>query len=624
MNIIKKTSNLLIENKELTLILLVAVFLRFFKLDFQSLWMDELYTMNVASSKHSVSEIISEVNQKESYPYIYFFLMNILFTLFGDISVVARIPSALFGSLAVFMMYKIGKELYSKNTGLIAALLLTFNHFAIYHSQEARAYTFYLFGLLVSYYLFIKFIKLPNKRNMILYALGTGLLVNTNFFSALNVVSQGFFMLFILFTLEKDDRNFFFKKILIITGIAALFFLPNIYKFYLVTKVIATFIPHASDEALINILREIFSSSIYLIFIYSTLFTFFMIKLFNQKKTQNPKEITSNKLVFSYLIIFSWIMFVLAIIIIKSYSGSSIFLSRYFMSIVPPFILLMSIALSNIKNIQVKASIISVVVFFLILDLFVVKQYYTTKIKSQYREASQLVIDKNKNNEPVYTSLKYWYDYYLNSNGVEFNVIEKPNLDAVIDEMMVDSTKIKPFWYVDAHGRPYKPNPEQLKFIEEKLYIDENFDGRDAWAKHFNLIKYFNKDLDISEFKPLKQNNGTSFKYNFDKFENTNNTIEVFGWACFDNINAKDSKIEILLINENEPLKAIKFLTQKVNRPDVTIGNKSNVDLSNSGFSSTYNKEKLPKGNYKIAVFVENKINNKKGLILTDKLIKIE
>ena len=34
----------------------------------------------------------------------------------------------------------------SKNAGLIAATLLTLNQYVIYHSQDGRAYTFYLFG----------------------------------------------------------------------------------------------------------------------------------------------------------------------------------------------------------------------------------------------------------------------------------------------------------------------------------------------------------------------------------------------------------------------------------------------------------------------------------------------
>jgi uncharacterized membrane protein len=617
--VIKRTINLINENKALTLILLVAIFLRFYRIDYQSLWMDELYTMNVASSNHSFSQIISEVNLRESYPYLYFFMMNTLFSLFGDTSVVARIPSVIFGILAVLMIYKVGKELYSKNVGLIAAALLTLNRYELYYSQEARAYTFYLLGLLISYYYFIKFIKESNKRNLWLYAISTGLLLNTNFFSVLNVVSQGIFMIFVFMSLDKEERNDFLKKMLIIAGIALLFFIPNAYKFYLLTGLIADFIPKASDEVLINILKEIISSSAYVIFIFSILFTFFMINVFSQKKTKTIKESLSNKLVFSYLLIFTWIGFVLVIIVFKSYTGSSIFLSRYFMSIVPAFILTISIAVVSIKNSHIRSSILGLLLFFVAFDLIIVTKYYGNyAIKTQYREATQLIIDKNKTNEPIYTSLKYWYDYYLNSNGVKFNVIEKPNLESVINEMMANPGSIKPFWYTDAHGRPYQLSENAQNFVNSNFYIDENFDGLDAWTKHFILLKDVKLDVDLSKFGDLKQYNGTPFQFSVEAYENTGELLTASGWAYFDGQDAKNSKIELVLIKDG---KARIIPSEKVNRPDVTTYFKSSFDLSNSGFKATFSLKDLPAGTYKLGVLIEDKSTNKSGLNLTDKII---
>ena len=39
-------------NKWIILILIVATILRLYNIDYQSLWMDEIYTLNVASPKH--------------------------------------------------------------------------------------------------------------------------------------------------------------------------------------------------------------------------------------------------------------------------------------------------------------------------------------------------------------------------------------------------------------------------------------------------------------------------------------------------------------------------------------------------------------------------------------------
>ena len=482
---IKKTVNLLLENKALTIILLTAIILRFFRIDYQSLWMDELYTLNVASPKHSFSQIISEVNLRESYPYLYFFIMNALFTLFGDTSIVVRTPSVIFGVLAVWMIYKIGKELYSKNAGLIAATLLTLNQYVIYHSQDGRAYTFYLFGVLLSYYCFIKFIKEDSRKNMYLYAISAGFLLNTNFFSVLNVLSQGFFMLFVLMTLDKNNQKAFFKKILIIIGIVFLFFIPNAYKFYLLTKLKVSWIPQASNEALMDILKEIIGSSVYLIFIFSILFTFFMIKVFSQKQLKNVKDFLSDKLIFSYLIIFSWITFVLLVIIVKSYTGSSIYLSRYFISLLPPFLLATSIAFVQIKNLMVRYSFLLLLLFFLIFDLIVVKRYYSTPLKAQFREASDMVKFYNPNKDKVYTSLKYWYSYFFNKHGQKVEVVDMPNLTVLVKEMQTNPALLKSFWVVDGYQEIVKLSDADQQFLDTHFRLQETYDGLGAIARHY-------------------------------------------------------------------------------------------------------------------------------------------
>ncbi len=619
MNIIKKIIALISENKALTLILLVALILRFFKLDFQSLWMDEIYTLNVASSKHSFSQIISEVNLRESYPYLYFFLMNTVFSLFGDTAIVARTTSVIFGTLAVWMMYKTGKELYSKNAGIIAALVLTFNQYAIYHSQEARAYSFYLLGLLISYYFFIKFIKEDSRRNMLLYAISAGLMLNTNFFSVLNVLVQGIFMVFILISLDKNERKSYVKKILIIMGIVLLFFIPNIYKFYLLTSLIADFIPKASDEALMNIFQEIIGTSVYLIFIYGILFTFYMIKVFTQKEVIRIKESLSNKLIFSYLIIFSWISFVLIIIISKSYTGSSIFLSRYFMSLLPPFIFAISIAIANIKNKHIRLSIVGLVVFFMSFDLIVVKKYYQYPRKTQYREASEFVIQGNNNGEPVYTSLKFWYDYFFVKADVKYSLRETPSIEVLMNEMMQDTTKIQAFWYVEAHGRPFALSESTQNFVNEKFFVESSYDGLDAWAKHYILLKDVPKNIDISNFKEIKPINGDKFNYSIETYESSENLIKVVGWAYFEGIDALQTDIDLVLIKDAF---AFRLNTERIIRADVTSYFKLSFNANNSGFNSNMDISELPIGKYILGIYLKNEEKEKEGLILTDKVIQ--
>ena len=610
------------QNYLLLIILAIATILRFYKLDFQSLWMDEIYTMNVSNPNYSFSGVISEVNNKEGFPYIYFLVLNFLQKIFGSCIFISRGFSAVFGVLAVLMSYKLGEKLFNKNTGILTAILMTFNEYCIIMSQEARPYSLYLFGTLLSYYYLVNYLRDSNKKNAVKYGLALGLLFNCSFFALVNLFAQGFLAL--MFFYASNFKIDYLKQIFLSYTIGLLMFLPNIYKFYLLTKIETFWIPMPNQETNSLILKEMLGNCEITLFLLVPLFIWYLISVFNIEQSK-IKDFFINKTGFSFLLIVSWGIIFFLVFFLKTYlQNTSVFIIRYFTSLVPHVILVFGISLSLIKNNIIRNIYLGILVIFSFLNLTFAKNYYSEPSKTQFREASQLIIDKNKNNEPVYTSLKYWYDFYLNNNGTKFEVIEKPNLDTVINEMISDSTKIKPFWYTDAHNRPYKLSANQLKFIDEKLYIDQNFDGRDAWTKHFNLAKNIKKHIDISEFNPLKEKNGSSFRFNLDTYEEVNNQIKILGWACFENIDAKDSKIDIILIKEGENNKGTKFLTQKVNRPDVTIGNKSKTDLSNSGFLAIFSKEKLQKGNYKIAIFIENKVNNKKGLQLTDKIINLE
>lgn len=481
----KKLISSVQNNKWIILILIVATVLRLYNIDYQSLWMDEIYTLNVASQKHSFSQIITEVNLRESFPYLYFFIMNTMFTLFGDTSIVARIPSVIFGIAAVWMMYKLGKETYSKKVGLIAALLFTFNEYAIFHSQDARAYSLYLLCLLFSFYRLVIFLKNNSQKNMVWFGVSAGLLLNANFFSVINVTNQGFILLFVLFSLDKSERLAYFKRLLIIAGIILLFFIPNLYKFYLVTQFKSSWIPAPTNEGLTNILKEFISVSEILVFIYGILFTFFIIKVFNQKRTQDIKEIISKKLVFNYLLIFSWISFVVAVILLKSYLSSSLYVSRYFISVFPPIILAISIALVSIKNNQIRTSFLSLLMFFMVFDLVVVKKYYHTPLKAQFREASDMVKFYNPNKDVVYTSLKYWYDYFLNNHGQKFEVVDKPNLSVLVKEMKANPSLIKSFWVVDGYQDVLKLSDDDQQFLDTHFRLQETYDGLGAIARHY-------------------------------------------------------------------------------------------------------------------------------------------
>jgi hypothetical protein len=604
------------ENKALTVVLFIATILRFYKINFQSLWLDEIYTMNITNPENSFGTIITEVNNKEGFPYLYFLLLKILHTVFGYSPIVTRGLSALFGILSVYAISKLGEKTYSKKAGLFAAILLTFSEYAIYISQDARSYTLYLFFVIISYIGLVDFIKNPTKRNAIKYGVYVGLLLNFSFFGPINVLAQIASIVVIYSKTSFSEITQTFKKLLISAGIALVFFLPNVYKLTTILSFKSTWIPAPTNESLSMILKDFLGNSEVTLFLFSAIFLYFLINLFNSKENNSETKKPSNKEL-TFIILLTWITVFIIVVYVKTYLDTSLYVSRYFTSIIPAIFLIFGISLANIKSGVIKNLFLSSICIFMFMNLTIVRGHYRWLYKTQFREASQLIIDNNKNNEPVYTSLKYWFDYYLKS---KFNTIEKPDLESVINEMMVDSTKVKPFWYTDAHGRPFKLSDKAQQFVDSKFYIDESFDGSDAWTKHFILEKDAVSKFDIKSYQPLKTLNGDLTKVWIEVFEKEESSYKISGWGILENIDSKNNKISIVLINDLDA-KVIKC--QQYSRNDVTKAENKNINFDNSGFITNIQLEKLQKGDYKIGILIENKIVNKKGLYLSDKKIII-
>lgn len=613
----QKIINFIKENKALTLILFVATVLRFYKINFQSLWMDEIYTMNITNPENTFSTIITEVNNREGFPYLYFLLLKVLHTIFGYSPIITRGLSALFGVLSVFAINKLGEKIHSKKAGLFAALILTFSEYAIYISQDARPYTFYVLGVILSFYGLVVFLKQPNKNNAIKYGLLSGLLLNINFFGLFNLLAQFIIVVFYLMMYDKNKRVDFLKKCLIIAGITIVLFLPSIYKLTTLFGVVAPWIPAPTNESLTILLKEFLGNSESTIFFFTPVLMYFLITIFKKENNQiNVEEITKDKDIFSFTILFAWVFIFVLAILLNSYLNASLLIPRYFTSILPAIALIIGIGISMIKSSVVRNTFSIGLITLMIFNLFVVRGHYKGANKTQFREASQLIIDKNQNKEPVYTSLKYWFDYYLKPN---FNVIEKPNLETILNEMMANPAQIQPFWYTDAHGRPFQLSENAQQFLNSNFYVDQSFDGFDAWTKHFILLKDAKKEVDISKFLPVQTYNGNQFAFSVEVFENKNKMITASGWAYFDAQDATDSEITLILIKDS---KSIALPTQKTPRPDVTSYFKSDYDLSNSGFKTSFNISDLEKGTYKVAVHIINKKTKKEGLNLSDKIFE--
>lgn len=611
-----KIFTLIKENYLLITILVIAAILRIYHIDFQSVWLDEIHSINEASPKNTVSEMFDALMIAEPHPPLYFLLLHFSFKIFGYTTFVARILSAIIGIAGVFSIYLLGKELYSKKVGFTAAILITFNYFHIYYSQDARMYSLLFLMTTLSFYYLIKFVKNPTYKSSILYAVFAALMIYCHFFALFALFSQYLILLYFIIKPFKISGKKFFIFCLLSGFVTLLLYIPT-YKLFLKTsEMTSIWIQMPTLDVYTQFFKDFFGQSELVLFFIVIVFILFFIHLFKAKNSEkfaiNPNE---DRLVFSFFILFVWILVTLFLPLVRTYTSLPMLVNRYFINILPAVLIIVAIGLSFIKNEIVKYSMVTIIVLFSVTDIVIVKKYYTQPNKTQFREVTEFIKKNNSSNDPVVTSLSWYFPYFLNNDSIKSTIVDF-TLDNYVNEMIKDSTKNKSFWYVDAHNRPYKINEISKKYLENNFTIENNVDLYDTWAKHYIKNSIELTQVDISKYQPLKERNGDAINFTIENFENTSENVKITGWAYLEGVDSNESKTEIILIKDG---KAFKIQNQKMKRDDVTTYFKSAIDLSNSGFNANGLVSKFSQGKYQIGIIVTNLTNNKSGIVLTDK-----
>jgi len=609
------------ENKLLVIILFIGAFFRFYKIDFQSVWLDEIHTLNEADPKNSISEIYNKLLISEPHPPLYFLLVHFSFKIFGYTTLVLRSLSAIIGLLGIFSIYLLGKEIFNKKVGLLASILLAINYFHIYYSQDGRMYGLLFLTTTLSFYFLVKFIKRCTLKNAIFYAFFSALMIYSHFFALFTLIAQYLILLyFVIKPFETNSKTFF--KYSFISGITTLIlFIPSFGLFKKTTEIKSIWIQMPTLEVYTQFFKDFFGQSEIVLFFITLLIVFFFIKLFNEKNIEkgslNPEK---DKLVFGFFILIVWITITLILPLIRTYTSLPMLINRYFINIVPAVLILVAIGLYQIKNKTISYGILSLIVVFSITDIVVVKKYYKDPCKTQFREATQFIVKNNDKKEEVFTSLGWYLPYFLNNDKVSNTIIEK-QIDLHVSEMSKDSLSVKSFWYFDAHSRPYNPSEATKQFLEQNFVIDKNIDLLDCYAKHFILKTDFKLSFAINKYLPLKKINGERITSNFDTYTENDLKIELSGWAIMENQNMDSSNVYLFLVKGNT---SSIVNSEPVQRKDVTESYKNKFNFDNSGFKATIDKGKLQKGDYQLAVAIDDIKNKKNGIILTGKTIIIK
>ncbi len=196
------------------IITFIAAFLRFFHLDFNSLWLDEAVTYNIA--QNSFIGIWKTTAGGEFNPPLFNWIEHLI-SFVGTSEWALRFIPALLGTLTVFLFYWIGREYGSRGVGIIVAAFLATSPFHIMWSQDARAYTTMLFFLSLAFLFYGKAIDKNDCVNWLIFGFFSALAFWTHFYALIIVAVLFLFSPYLLSAAKGGIgvlRNTFYALIL--------------------------------------------------------------------------------------------------------------------------------------------------------------------------------------------------------------------------------------------------------------------------------------------------------------------------------------------------------------------------------------------------------------------------
>ncbi len=172
----------------------LALLPRVMALGARSLWLDEAATEGIA--RLSWRHFWLLLSRHEANMGLYYLLMR-GWLRWGHGAAWLRLPSALFGALAVVVGYALLRRGFSRETAILGALLLALNPFAIAYSQDARAYSLAMLLGMLSTLFFMRAIENRRLAPWLAFDLAAIAAVYAHFFAVLVLAAEGVWLLWL-------------------------------------------------------------------------------------------------------------------------------------------------------------------------------------------------------------------------------------------------------------------------------------------------------------------------------------------------------------------------------------------------------------------------------------------
>lgn len=489
----------------LGIILIIGAGLRFYDLGTESYLSDEMYT--VLEAKQSVYQLVTSGRLDQ--PPAYYLPLLLWVKIFGSSEASTRSLSALVGIGSIFLIYFIGKKLFSNKIGVLSAFIMAISGIQIYYSQTARFYSFFEFTSLLSFYFFILCIQSNKVVHYFLYGVTSILMVYSHAFGIFIIAAQNLVLILQIKYYRKLLTHWIFCQVLILIAIVPYFY-PLAFGGDLVgTALSNTAItpPPPIIELLVTFSKLIIpfrfdQSWGAMILYYCATLAFLVIGTYiyaiNLGKRQwkiEAREMFGNLKVSQncnnkFLLVICWLFCPILLPFIISWVAFPIYQYRYMIDAAGALYLLIALGMWNIRKVVPLFVSVGALLVLIVPGLH---YYYVADVKDQWQEVARYVEEKSKPNDVIvfpndedtgnhkgikYESFYWYYKGTIISCNLNLNPKE---VDVIIKSLMQCASDHDRFWLISHTFDPainsriksifLNPNQTTLHIITEKQFV---------------------------------------------------------------------------------------------------------------------------------------------------------
>lgn len=199
-----------------------GAFLRLWRLGADGLWRDEAQGLFVAAK--AFPNGISGALISDGHPPLFFFLMHFWAKLWGTNEFGIRLLPALFGIAMIPLLYVVGRDLFDRRVGVLAAGLGAFLPMAVLVSRQARMYTLLPLLALLSIWTLYDATRYNMRRYWLGWVVTSALMMYTHNWGILVFVAENLYVAW--HWIARDRRTAVFGSWIASAAGAGLLYLP--------------------------------------------------------------------------------------------------------------------------------------------------------------------------------------------------------------------------------------------------------------------------------------------------------------------------------------------------------------------------------------------------------------